>query len=136
MKEWDNVQAVIHKSTDAKFMIRRWAITLFSALFALSIYQDRETMMLIATATTLLFWLLDAMRQTLQNTAFRRDHEIECVMEQPTDEAVDAFAAPVFGRMFSKRWPSQLDVRTIFGPSRALFFGSMVGLSAGSYLFL
>ena len=58
MKEWDNIQAGIHKSTDAKFMIRRWAITLFSALFALSVYQDRKTMLLIAIATTLLFWLI------------------------------------------------------------------------------
>lgn len=65
LKEWDNAQAAIHKPADAKFMIRRWAITLYSAFFGLSIYQNNRAMISIAIGATLLFRLLDALARII-----------------------------------------------------------------------
>ena len=99
-------------------------------------YHDRDMMMIIALAATCLFWLLDSKRQAIQNRAFERQHQIEAVLEDPTDDALAAFNAPLFGRQSRREEAPRLSAKIIFAPGRRLLFGVMAALSLDSLFIL
>lgn len=134
IKEWEHIRSSIQNSAESKFKIKGWAITIFSGIFALSFHLKNTEILLIAVATTILFWIFDAIHQSVQTICFKREHEIEEFLENPTDEDIMGFNSPIIGRNLNKNLNKNLIIKSLTSVGRILFFGSMMLILIFSYL--
>ncbi len=127
MTEWNYVQSILKDEVDRKFKVRAWAITTFSALFALSVHQNNPLIVLLTIPAILLFWYMDTVRQASMMILYRRSLEIEQALQNASDVGLAAFVAPVFSsKMGNDEKRREHEKKARFGKVRGLFFGSMV----------
>lgn len=60
LKHLEFIQNLINRLNGNGFLIKGWAVTLVSALFALAAKDANERYLLVTYTATLIFWLLDA----------------------------------------------------------------------------
>lgn len=59
IKHFDMIQSVINRMANNSFLIKGWAITLISALFALSAAETKLNLIFISYFILPVFWILD-----------------------------------------------------------------------------
>jgi|GEM_PF-4963251 len=127
MTEWSYVQDIIKAKVERKFKNRNWAITLYSAIIAVSLNQDSIGISFIAIPAIIVFWYMDVTRQGLQSILLRRDEEICSILQNPTELSLIEFKSPLFGRHLREKDAYKFyKLSSIFHRTRVVFFGSMI----------
>jgi len=135
--EWSYVQSIIKEEANHKFKNRTWAVTSFSAIFALALYHKDQEIILLAVPICLFFWYIDASRQVIQNIVLEREKDIAAVLRNPTDADLLAFNSPLFGEMLDDSEKRLAHRRRAFvGRVRRFFFGSMIAAALMIYIIL
>ncbi|MBL1180867.1 MAG: hypothetical protein HND27_07145 [Bacteroidetes bacterium] len=73
-KHLEFVQGVINRMGQNSFLIKGWAVTLVSALFALAAKDTNQKFVIVAYFPTIIFWLLDSYF-LYQERLFRRVYD-------------------------------------------------------------
>lgn len=135
--EWSYVQSAINEEVDRKFKTRAWAITSFSAIFALSLYHKNSEIVILILPVCIFFWYLDISRQATQDIFLERDRQIASILRSPTDSDLLIFDSPLFGEMLADADKHlEYKKKAIFGRVRRLFFGSMMVAALIIYVIL
>ena len=76
-QEIDNLQASIRNYNNIMYVIKGWAITIFSGSIALAIQQDNIGILIISLLSTVMFWLIETSARQIQKHFISRYHKIE-----------------------------------------------------------
>ncbi|MGI9502236.1 MAG: hypothetical protein ACR2RE_04180 [Geminicoccaceae bacterium] len=135
--EWSYVQNIIEEEANHKFKNRTWAVTSFSAIFALALYHKDQEIILLTIPICMFFWYIDASRQVIQDIVIEREKDIAAVLRSPTDADLLAFNSPLFGEMLGDKGKHLAHQRkALFGRVRRFFFGSMIAAALMIYVIL
>ncbi len=89
IKHLEMIQGVINRMASNSFLLKGWAVTLVSAMFALSQSQkDIQIFILMALIPTVIFWILDAF-YLRQERLFRFLYDDVRKLETITDFSMD-----------------------------------------------
>lgn len=89
IKHLEMIQGVINRMASNSFLLKGWAVTLVSAMFALSQSQkDIKIFVLMALIPTIIFWILDAF-YLRQERLFRFLYDDVRKLETITDFSMD-----------------------------------------------
>ena len=79
------------------FSIKGWAVSLVSAVAALAITVDRPSLLVLGTAPTLIFWLIDSMYQEHQTACFNHSRRVETAIDDLVADVIDDQHEYLFG---------------------------------------
>jgi hypothetical protein len=118
LKHLEFVQAVISRMATNSFLFKGWAITIAAALAGFAAVDTKQGLLVIALASTLMFWGLDAYYLWLERCFIAIHTKVAA-----TDEAnIDFAMAPDKTEAF-RRW-----LRTCLRPHLLVFYGTIVAV--------
>lgn len=106
--ELDTLQQGIRNYDSILFVIKGWAITIFSAVILFSAQVEKPIYLLLCVISTLLFWLLDGVFKAIQRAYTLRYNEIEKFLQSDrfrkafTKRSLDGFVSPDISSGFSR----------------------------------
>ncbi len=111
-KHLDFIQAVISRLAGNSFLLKGWAVTLVSALFALSAYDRRAAFIIVAYMPVFVFWTLDAYYLALE----RRFRSLFDLVRTTDDAQVNfSMSTRTFASAKGNRWADTFLSRTELG---------------------
>jgi hypothetical protein len=113
LKHLEFIQAVIARMATNQFLFKGWAITIAAALSAFAAVDTRSALLVIATASTLMFWGLDGYYLWLER-GFVKLHNVVAAK----DEADIDFAMRIDKSNAICEW-----FKTCFRPHLYTFYG-------------
>lgn len=124
MKHLEMIQGVINRMASNSFLLKGWAVTLVSGIFALSSKDADKLYFLIAYIPILVFWGLDAY-YLLQERLYRKlYHKICLLQEQSVNFSMDV-SVPEFRNEKHSFWAC------VFSKTEIGFYLPLAFLSAG-----
>jgi len=106
--ELDTLQQGIRTYDSILFIIKGWAITIFSAVILFSAQVEKPIYLLLCVMSTLLFWLLDSVFKAIQKAYTMRYNEIEKFLQSDkfrkslTKRSLDGFVFPDIASGFAR----------------------------------
>lgn len=127
MKHLEMIQAIITRMSNSSFLIKGWAITLISALMALSAKDANVNFLVISFLVIIMFWVLDTFFLR-QERLFRKLYDKVRILN-PDD---------IDFSMRTKEFENETDVcrcNVFFSETLLVFYGTLIiVLLAISYL--
>jgi len=106
--ELNSLQQGIRNYDSILFIIKGWAITMFSAVVLFSAQVEKPTYLILCVVSTLLFWMLDAVFKAIQKAYTLRYNEIEKFLQSDkfnkalAERSLDGFVTPDIASGFSR----------------------------------
>jgi len=127
IKHLGMIQTIIERMARNSFMIKGWALTVVSALLALSASAKNNTIVYISYLPAIAFWVLDAYFLS-QERYFRRlyDRTREPLVK-PETEPLEWFAmnAPKYAKPGDGQFP------VMWSRTLLIFYGMIIGFITG-----
>jgi hypothetical protein len=117
------IQIIIERMARCSFLLRGWAVTLVSAIFALAAKDANTNFLLIAYFPVIAFWVLDGY-YLYQERLYRELYkEVTSTGEAEINFSLDAtkYKGKFFSKTISKTW-----VGGIFSATNFFFYGMLV----------
>ncbi|GGD62801.1 hypothetical protein [Lacimicrobium alkaliphilum] len=118
-EEYLHLQSVIEEFDSKALTIKAWSVTFSLAALGAAYAAKASSILLVASASALLFWLLEGYWKTFQYAYYQHAGELEAHFAGEKDQAV----AMQIGRTWYKRWKAgggRLLIRIMFWPHVAL----------------
>jgi hypothetical protein len=118
LKHLEFIQAVISRMAQNSFLFKGWAITLAAGLSAFGAANTKHALLVIALATTVMFWGLDAYYLWLER-CFIRVYETVAAKEEGEID---------FSMRFDRHRPARRWLKTCLRPHLLLFYGTIIAV--------
>lgn len=117
MKHLELIQDVISRMAKNSFLLKGWAVTLISALFALAAKDANEKFIMLAYFPVIIFWILDS--YYLSQEKYFRDVYDE--VRKKDEDHID-FSM----KLESEKWDIFLWARKFFSITEIIFYGLII----------
>lgn len=118
LKHLDFIQAAISRMGGNSFLFKGWTITLASGLSAFGAANSKTALLIVAVATTVLFWGLDGYYLWLERGFVQLHAQVARKPEKDIDFSMAIDKTDAF-----RRW-----LKTCGRPHLLLFYGSIVAI--------
>lgn len=117
LKHLEFIQAVISRMATNSFLFKGWAITIAAGLAAFAAVESRTALLVLALATTIMFWGLDGYYLWLERCFIKLHNEVAAKSADNIDFAMAPDKTDAF-----RRWLSTCVCR----PHLWLFYGVII----------
>jgi hypothetical protein len=118
LKHLDYIQAAISRMATNSFLFKGWAITIAAALSAFAAVDTRIALLIIALASTVMFWGLDGYYLWLERGFVKLHNEVVA-----KDEADIDFSMKIDKTDAARRW-----FKTCWRYHLFFFYGTIIGI--------
>jgi hypothetical protein len=118
LKHLDFIQAAIGRMASNSFLFKGWAITIAAGLSAFGAADTKTALLIIALATTAMFWALDGYYLWLERGFVKLHREVAAKDEKDID-----FSMQIDKTHAARRW-----LRTCARPHLWLFYGTIIAV--------
>jgi hypothetical protein len=118
LKHLEFIQTAIGRMASNSFLFKGWAITIASGLSAFGAADTKTALLVIALATTTLFWGLDGYYLWLERGFVKLHGEVAAKSEADIDFSMAIDKGNAF-----RRW-----LRTCFRPHLLVFYGTIIAV--------
>lgn len=117
LKHLEFIQAVISRMATNSFLFKGWAITIAAGLAAFAAVESRTALLILALATTIMFWGLDGYYLWLERCFIKLHNEVAAKSADNIDFAMEPDKTDAL-----RRWLSTCACR----PHLWLFYGVII----------
>jgi len=118
LKHLEFIQAAIARMATNSFLFKGWAITIAAGLSAFAAVESRKALLVIALASTFLFWGLDGYYLWLERGFVELHKQVASKSEADVD-----FSMAVDKQHAACRW-----FRTCWRPHLWIFYGTIIAI--------
>lgn len=109
-EEYLQLQKTVEEFDGKALTIKAWSVTLSAAGLVASYVEKQPLILLIAAASAVIFWLIEALWKTNQNAFYSRIYQIEEAFRNPVDD----FPAFQIATSWSQSWHAGRKERKVF----------------------
>ncbi|WOI09425.1 hypothetical protein [Thalassospira lucentensis] len=84
ISEYEHLQRIVEEFDGKSLTIKTWSVTLSAAGIVTSIIEEKPLVLLVAAASSVVFWLIEALWKANQQAFYGRIKEIEAAFQTGT----------------------------------------------------
>lgn len=126
-KHLEFIHGVINRMARCSFLVKGWCITLVSALIALSVKEDKASLLIVTSIPIIIFWILDGFFLYQERLYRSLYNEVRNKKEEQIDFSMNATSFEK-GR---NTW-----VCSMFSKTLNILYVTLIGLVSIIYFFL